>query len=343
MRTVVLERYGEPKDVLQVREAPVPEPGPGQVRVRMLASPINPSDLLFIRGQYAKPATLPATPGFEGVGVVDAAGPSLLGAFLRGRRVALINRETGNWREYTIVSAKQTVPISKSIPLEQAAMFFVNPMTAFAMTRRVLKVAPGEWLLQTAANSALGKMVIRLGARFGFKTLNIVRRQECVAELKDLGGTEVVACQAGELIERVAAITGGRGVRCAIDPVGGAAASAVVRCLAPGGRLLLYGTLTADPITFSPRDLMTPAASVEGFWLARWMNRLGLWQKLRLVRSVSRLVREGVLTAEIGRTFDIDAVTDAVTAAEQPGRKGKILLRFAGSGDHSANIGPNTR
>src|SRR5437773_4661988 len=102
MKAVICERWGNPEEVLTVRDVPVPEPGPGQVRVRMLASPINPSDLLSVRGQYGRRPPLPATPGFEGVGVVDAAGGGLLSRWRLGRRVAVLNGHGGNWQEHVV-------------------------------------------------------------------------------------------------------------------------------------------------------------------------------------------------------------------------------------------------
>src|SRR5207302_6164666 len=133
MKAVVFDRFGEPAEVLQLRDVPLPEPGPGQVRVRMLASPVNPSDLLVVRGQYGRLPQLPATPGFEGAGVIDAAGPGLL-SWLRGlkpgRRVAVLNGGGGNWQEYVVLSARQVVPVAGDLPDEQVATFFVNPATA---------------------------------------------------------------------------------------------------------------------------------------------------------------------------------------------------------------------
>jgi NADPH:quinone reductase-like Zn-dependent oxidoreductase len=144
MRAIVFEQFGEPADVLQVRNVPVPEPGRGEVRVRMLASPVNPSDLLEIRGQYSARPTLPATPGHEGVGIVEAAGGGMLPRLLVGKRVAVLNRKTGNWCEQTIIPARQAIPLPKDLPIEQAAMFFINPATAYVMTRRELKIPPGR-------------------------------------------------------------------------------------------------------------------------------------------------------------------------------------------------------
>ena len=184
----------------------------------MLRTPINPSDLLVVHGESGTLPTLPATPGLEGVGVVDAAGPGLLGKFYVGKR-RRPGSQTGSWGEYAITTAKQAIPISSRVPLDQAAMFFVNPATAYIMTRRVLNVPPGEWLLQTAAGSALGKMVIRLGRRFGFKTVNVVRRREQAEELKALGADAVVVEVDGDVTQQVLNATKGQGVPYAIDPV----------------------------------------------------------------------------------------------------------------------------
>jgi NADPH:quinone reductase-like Zn-dependent oxidoreductase len=334
MRGVVFEEFGEPADVLETRDLREPSPGPGEVRVRMLASPVNPSDLLMVRGSYGVRPALPATPGFEGVGIVEEAGSGFLGKLLVGKRVAALNRGGGNWSEQVVIRAKEAIPLARDLPLEQAAMFFVNPAAAFVMTRLVLKVPPGGWLLQTAAGSALGRMVIRLGKRFGFRTLNVVRRDEQCDELKQLGGDTVLVFDPerhddAKFREQVAVITEKQGVPFAIDAVGGRTGSAVVACLGAGGRMLVYGTLTDDNLSFSPRHLMGPTACIEGFWLARWMENQGLWRKLRLVKRITGLMREGVLITDVGRCFALEQIADAVREAETSGRGGKVLLRIA--------------
>src|SRR5262249_8074763 len=129
MKAIVFDRCGEPGDVLQLRELPEPKPARRQVRVRMLASPINPSDLLYTRGQYGRQPASRASPGFEGVGVVEESGGGLLGWWRRGRRVAVLGALSGTWREQVIVPAHQAIPVPAEIPDEQAAAFFVNPAT----------------------------------------------------------------------------------------------------------------------------------------------------------------------------------------------------------------------
>ena len=328
MKAVVFERFGEPSEVLQVRDVPAPTPGPGQVRVRMLASPVNPSDLLVVRGQYGRLPPLPATPGFEGVGVVEANGGGILGRLRLGSRVAVLNGQGGNWAQQVLVPAKQVVPVAANVADHQAASFFVNPATVLVMVRRLHRVPKGGWLLQTAAGSALGRMVIRLGKVDGFRTINLVRRKAQAEELLRLGGDAVI-CTADESVEeRVKEITKGEGVRYALDAVGGAAGSAAVASLAPGGRLLVYGTLANEPLTIPSRLLMTGSRRVEGFWLSNWVKEQNPLTMLGLFRQINRLLGDGTFATEIGATFPPEQIAEAVKLAEQPGRTGKVLLKF---------------
>ena len=238
MKAAVFDSFGEPSERLEIREVADPEPGPGEVRVRMIASPVNPSDLLVVRGRYGVLPRLPATPGFEGVGIVDKVGPGLLGKWVEGKRVVAINSAGGNWAEYSIVPARQARPVPSDIPDEQAATFFVNPATALALVRHVLAVPRGEWLLLSAAGSTLGKMIIKLGNHDGFKTLSVVRRSEAKDELVKLGSDAVISSSEGPIDEQVRQITKGNGVRYALDPIGGDTGTAVLSALGPGGRML---------------------------------------------------------------------------------------------------------
>ncbi|MBA3313180.1 MAG: zinc-dependent alcohol dehydrogenase family protein [Planctomycetaceae bacterium] len=334
MRAVVFDSFGEPVDVLQARNIAEPQPRSGEVRVRMLASPINPSDLMTIRGVYGQRPDLPATPGYEGVGIVEANGGGILGRMFVGKRVAVLNRVGGNWAEKTVLPANQCVPLPADLPIEQAAMFFVNPVTAYVMTRKVLAVRSGEWLLQSAAGSSLGQMVIRLAKHTGFKTINIVRRAEQAEELKRLGADATAVFDGdrddpSSLVDQVLHVTRGGGVRYAIDPVGGRTGTAMTRCLRDKGRMLLYGNLSTEPIELSSRDLLTYTASVEGFWLAKWFAAAKLPRRLATVRTVANLMRAGVLVNDVGRAFSLEEITDAVRHSETKARGGKAWLKIA--------------
>jgi NADPH2:quinone reductase len=303
MKAVVCTRWGQPDEVLEVRDRPEPRPGPGEVLVRMLASPINPSDLMMVRGVYGFLPPLPATPGFEGVGVVEE-GSGLLAWRVKGKRVAVLNSKGGNWQQKVVIPARNAVPVPDALTDEQAASFFVNPGTALVLTQYVLRIPAGDWLLQTAAGRA--------------------------EELQRLGGTACIATNEESLVERVQQLTGGEGVRHAIDAVGGATGSEVIRTLAGGGRLIVYGTLSGQPVSFDPRQLMVGQKRVEGFWLSEWVRAQNIATMLLLFHRIGRLMRQGVLTTEVGGRFPLDQIRDAVRQAEMPGRQGKVLLGMEG-------------
>jgi NADPH:quinone reductase-like Zn-dependent oxidoreductase len=328
MKAAVFESFGEPSEVLRVREVQDPTPGPGEVRVRMMLSPINPSDLLVVLGQYGVLPTLPATPGFEGVGIVDEIGPGLLGRLVKGKRVVVINSRGGNWADFAVIPARQARPVPDDIPDEQAATYFVNPATVIAMTRHILAVPKGEWLLQSAAGSTLGRMIILLGRHDGFKTLNVVRRREAIDELKSLGGDAVISSADGPIDEQVRRITGGEGVRYAVDPVGGETGTGVFRSLAESGRLLLYGTLSGEPIQVDPRLVISGRRVIQGFWLGHWLRERSIPAALLLFREIAALIRQGVLRSEVSGVYPLDDVKSAVERAGIVGRRGKILLRL---------------
>jgi NADPH:quinone reductase len=328
MKAIVFDQFGEPGDVLRVRDVPTPEPGPGQVRVRMLLSPVNPSDLLVVRGRYGVLPPLPATPGFEGVGVVDKVGGGLLGRMVMGKRVAVINQAGGNWAEYTVIPAKQARPVANDLPDEQVASFFVNPMTVLALVRHVLDVPRGDWLLQSAAGSSLGKMIVRLCRHDGVRTINVVRRRAAMDELKALGGDVVLTTEDGPIDEQVCHVTDGAMVKYALDPVGGDVGTQVFESLATDARMIVYGTLTGEPLRIDSRRMIAGKRVLEGFWLGHWMRSRSIPSVLLLFREVARLIRSGVLATEVGAMLPMSSVGDAVRQAEAVGKTGKVMLRI---------------
>lgn len=354
VKALQFETYGKAEEVLKLTDLPEPEPGPGEVKVKMILSPLNPSDIVnTIEGKYrdaigkaiwnhGKPESAfsvdshgerlltppPQVPGLEGVGVVVKAGAGLYPRFLLGKRVAVVGAKRGNWQEYNVVDARQALPIKKGISDEQAAVSFVNPVTAYLMIHEVLKCGAGDVLLQSAGNSELGKMIIRMGKRFGYQTINIVRDKAQAAHLLSIGATHVVDVSTENLKERVHQITGGAGVRFALDPIGGSLASQMISCLGLHGRMLVYGTLSSEPLSFSSRDLMTPLAAVEGFFLTNWMAGQPLLKKLSITRKVAALVLSGELRSDIRKIYPLEDFQEALAAVQSTGNQGKILLKL---------------
>jgi NADPH:quinone reductase len=336
MKAIEFGAYGEPAAALAVADRPVPEPGEGEVRVRILASPVNPSDLLYVRGHYSGvEAHFPAPVGFEGAGIVDALGPRVNGLVV-GQRVAAVNGQGGNWAEYAVVPAGSALPAPDGIPDEQVACFVINPASAILMVRHVLAVPRGEWLLQSAAGSELGRMIIRLAKRDGIRTLNVVRRREAVAELEALGADVVIVSSEGPIDAQVHDIVGREGVKYALDPVVGQTGTEIFKALHEDGRMLVYGSLTGEPIRVGddPRDILSGRRTVEVYWLGYWLPRLdesgfyppGTPAGLQLAQEIEALMRDDVLVTAPGHMYALDEIGTAVAEAESVGRHGKVLL-----------------
>src|ERR1051326_6186143 len=188
MRAVELRSYDGGADSVVLAEMPVPRPGDGQVLVLMAAAPINPSDLSFIRGTYGIKKRLPVVPGFEGSGEVVAAGGGLLARYLLGKRVACAapTDDDGTWAEFMLAHADHCVPLRKETDIEQAATLIVNPFTAWALLEAAEELR-AKSVVQTAAASALGRMLTRLAISRGVHVVNVVRRKEQVELLQHEG------------------------------------------------------------------------------------------------------------------------------------------------------------
>ena len=329
MRAIQFERYGEPAQVLTLREVPVPDPGDEEVRVRILASPINPSDLLFVRGLYAGvQPSFPSPAGFEGVGFVDALG-SHVHSLVQGQRVVVLNGEKGgNWAEYAVVPKSRLLLVPDDLSNEQAASFFINPASAIAMVRHILAVPKGEWLLQSAAGSELGRMIIKLARHDGIRTINVVRRRASVAELEQGGADAVIAAEDGSIDEQVRRLVGPQGVKYAIDPVAGDTGTQIYQALSDDGHMLVYGSLTGEPIRIGadPRFILAGNRILEVYWLGFWLQTLDDVAKRNLFGEIVTLMREGVLGTTRSLPFSLNEIGAAVKQAEAPGRQGKVLL-----------------
>ncbi|MBI4609023.1 MAG: zinc-dependent alcohol dehydrogenase family protein [Candidatus Rokubacteria bacterium] len=324
MRCVRFDRFGDPAEVLQVHNVPTPSPGPGEALVRMRARPINPSDLLTVRGFYGVSPQLPATPGYEGMGVIEAVGPDVRGVQVGQRVIPL--RAPGTWQEFLVVKAGNLVPAPDSLSDESAAQFVVNPLSAWIMVTEELALQPGQWLLQTAAGSTLGRIVLQVAKLRNVKTINVVRRREQAQELKALGADQVICTEDEDLVQRVMAVTNGAGVPAAIDAVGGQVAGSVVQALGPGGVMLSYGLLSLEPILINGALTIFRTLSVRGFWLTAWFRRAPAEKQRAVMGEVLSHMAKGEIVPPVEAKYDLGDITEAVRHAERPGRRGKVLL-----------------
>src|SRR5271156_5989544 len=243
VKAFIFERNGEPADVLAARDLPDPEPGPGELLVRVRLSPVNPSDLLVLLGRFGRQPALPASPGLECVGVVQTLGPRTQGP-VPGTRVVLVD-VPGTWRELLVCPAERVVPVPDEGSDEDAAQALVNPVTAWVLTMVEHRMRRGEWLTQTAAGSAVGRLILQIARAEGFRTINIVYRRAQVAEIGKLGGDVTLCTEDDDWTSQLVKAGGGTGPAKAIDCVAGRVGAELARALAPGGRILVFGALSS--------------------------------------------------------------------------------------------------
>ena len=322
MKSIIFEQTGKPADILKATEIATPEPGPGEVRLKVIAAPINPSDSMFVQNLYGIRPQLPSGAGFEGVGIVDAVGEGV--QMPMGQRVSFTS--IGTWAEYAIAHHRSLIPVPDAMTDEIAAQLFVNPFTAYAMVEDAA-VSAGGWLMLTAAGSAFGKMVIQLCHRRGIKTIGTVRRDDLNDELKALGLTEVVNTETENLPARVKQLTDGTGVACVLDAVGGHTAAEALKCLGKGGTMLIYGVLSLQDPEINAGLLIFKELTIKGFWLTDWMRRVDSQTRQRVAQNVISLLASGEFQLPVEATYSLDQIAEAVEHADRPGRWGKILVK----------------
>jgi NADPH:quinone reductase-like Zn-dependent oxidoreductase len=323
MRAVQLTAFGNPVEALQFVQIQEPAaPGPGQVLIGVEFSPIDLSDLLVVRGAYPLRPSLPSVIGNEGVGRVLAIGPGVETVTVGDRVLTPLYGFA--WAERIVVSAEGLVAAPADVDPQQLAMLTINPPTAGLLLSEFVDLAPGDWVVQNAANSGVGRAVIAFAKARGFKTINLVRRPELIDELKTLGG-DLVIVDAPEGLNLVKTALGTAAPRLAIDGVGGPSAATLINLLGRDGTLVAYAALSNAPIVVSALALIFKRISVRGFFLSDPEHAA----KIRpFVIEAAELLRSGRLHAPVAATYPLSAIKDAVAHVE---RGGKVLLDVGAS------------
>src|SRR3984957_8781422 len=265
MRAVQLIAYGDPIEGLKYVDMPEPEaPAPDQVLIAVEFSPLNQSDLLLARGMYGTRPALPTVIGNEGVGRVLAVGANVEKVKVGDRVLAPLSSFT--WRERMIVPANGLFALPPDADPQQLAMLAINPPTAALLLSEYVDLKPGDWVVQNAANSGVGRWVIAFAKMRGLKTVNIVRRPELVAELEAIGG-DVVVVDSPDVSERIKAAVGQAELHLALDGVSGPAAGVLAATLSPRGTLVSFAAMSRVPMSISPLDVIFKPLTMRGFWL----------------------------------------------------------------------------
>jgi len=323
MKIAQFSSFGRPDAVVAcVEAADPPPPQADEVALDVVAFPINPADLLGMEGRYASLPPLPAIPGAECVARVQSAGAAVEG-LRAGDLVIPLDRE--NWVQRKVAKAGRVIKVPAGVDPLQAAMLKVNPPTAWLMMTKYVELTPGEWLVQTAANSGVGHCLIQLAKGAGLKTVNIVRREGLADELLALGA-DVVLLDGPDLAQRITAATGGARIRLAIDAVGG---SQIVRfgdALADEAVVLNYGRLSGENPQLSGHQCVFKRLVLTGFWLVPWLQKLSREEVAALYDGLARRMADGTLRVAVEKTFPLEEIKDAVTLANAYRRGGKVLV-----------------
>ena len=321
-KAICHHEFGQPLDVLRLENVQQAEPQIGEVRVRLLAATINPSDYGMIGGSYGRLRELPAVAGREGVGVVEAIGRGVTSVGV-GARVRF--PEAGAWQETACMAAADVLLVPADVSIEQAAFSFINPPTAYCLLQKIVDLAPGSWVLQNAGNSAVGLAVIQMAKVLGFKTISQVRREELIAPLKALGADHVVIEGSG-WAKQVNELTGGEPIQLALNSIGGASASDQIKALGEGGTQVTFGAMVADLVRFPTRFLIFNDVRLVGFWWDQWSQKAGAQGLNQVMSAVYAMMRDGTLKLPVEATYSFAEYEAAIKHDQQP-RFGKVLLK----------------
>lgn len=333
MKALIFHQTGEPLDVLSLQKLPDPMPSAGEVLVRVLVTPIHTGDLHVLRGRFGRQPSLPASPGFECVGIVEAVGTGTESVPV-GSRVVLVD-VPGTWRELILCPVERIVLVPDAVSDEAAAQAVINPVTAWALTMAEHHLKPADWLAQTAAGSTVGKLVLQLARSEGFRTINLVRRREQVNEIFKLGGDVAICTEDTDWAAQVTKAAGPSGLERSIDCVAGRVGADLVRMLVPGSKSIVYGALSSHRQTeqtayemplFTPR-LIYASVEVQGWFLFRWLATNPLSNSVAIIEDLLNRFATGSLQLPPAELFRPEAIKDAI-AATGSAQQGKSLIDF---------------
>jgi NADPH:quinone reductase-like Zn-dependent oxidoreductase len=329
MRRLQLVAHGEPSDVVELGMASEPDLGREDLLISMEAAPLNPSDFALVRGTYGVRPAFPFPLGAEGVGRVTRTG-SKVDAALQGKRVLILpTYEQGTWADQVVVPVRNTVPMSDDADPLQLSMIGINPATAYLLLNRYVSLTPGDWIGQTAANSAMGQYIIALAKLAGVKTLNVVRREEAAAQVRQSGGDRVVL-QGDNLHKDVEEALDGKKLSLVVDAVGGPPVGELARSLKTGGSIVVYGIRSGQFPAFSPVDFIFRGLGLHGFWLLNWIRDAPRTEIQEVYRELGDLVADGSLSAVVEHVYPLEQFKEAFEQSLRSNRSGKILFKFGG-------------
>jgi NADPH:quinone reductase-like Zn-dependent oxidoreductase len=316
----------EPGGILHIKDIPIPEPGDGEVLVKMNFSPLNPSDLSFLQGSYAGSPDYPVVPGLEGSGMVVKSGKGLIARSREGKRVACTTtaHSSGTWAEYMVTSAYRTIVLDKNIDDEQGSMLLVNPLTAVAFIEIALKYKH-KAIVNNAAASSLGKMLLDLCRKNNIKLINIVAREAQYDSLKKLGAENVLVSSSPGFENNLASLSAKLDARLFFDAVGGEQTGIMLRTSPPGSMIMIYAKLSENNISLDPRLLLQEDKKISGFYLGNYISGKSILGNLRLIGKARRLL-SGDFRIRVSAKYPLEKIDEALEYYRNNMSAGKVLI-----------------
>lgn len=322
MKAIYFEETGDPQNVLLLKQFEKPTPGANQVIVKSLGSPINPSDFFFISGTYRIKPEFPQIAGLEGAGIIESTGEGV--DLPVGTLVSFFSRNA--WAEYVTLSKDDVLVLPDDFPVDKASQFVLNPITAWGLLERA-DLKAGDWLLITAGSSVVSKLIIQMAKLRGIQVIATVRDDKNTTTLTSYGA-HVINVSKDDLIEYVQQVTGGRGAHVALDAVGGKTGSDVLKCLQPGGRLIIYSRLSPDPIQLYSADVLYKNISINGFGIRAYLASKTAEQKVGIVSSLISIIGHPEFKMDVAASFPLDNYQEAIKTAIEAKKEGKVLFKF---------------
>lgn len=321
MRAIQIEAFGKPQDVLALVDLPEPPaPGAGEVLLGIEYAPLNVHDLHVVRGQFFFAPELPGVVGNEAVGTVLQVGDGVANVAVGDRVLAPLYSFT--WRERMVVKADGLFALPAEADPVQLSMLGINPPTAALLMSEYVELAPGDWIVQNAANSGVGRSVIAIAKERGLRTINIVRRADLVDELR-LAGGDVVVVDGADVVTDIQAAIGDGKVLLGIDGIGGAAAGLLTKVMSPNGVIAAYAQMSGQPATIDTLDLIVKRIKVTGFFLNYPEQEAKIPAALQ---ESAALVADGRLVVPVAAVYPLSAIAEAVDHVE---RGGKVILKIS--------------
>jgi NADPH2:quinone reductase len=321
MKAIRIYETGGP-EVMRLEEIERPQPRKGEVLIKVAAAGVNYADLAQRQGTYLTRTRTPTILGSEVAGTVEALGPEVSAPAVGTRVVAFAN---GGYAEYTTARADWVFAIPPTLAFTQAAALPVQGITAYQLLQESARLQSGESVLIHAAAGGVGTFAVQLAKLLGAGTvLGTASSEEKLAYVRQLGADVVINYRSSDWVEQVKSATGGLGADIILEMVGGEIAAQNLRCLAPFGRMVVYGAASGQVTQFSGIQLMYRNQALIGYWLSAWLSRP---ERVALaLQELTRYVDSGALKVLVGQIFSLEQAAQAHQAIAERRTTGKVIL-----------------